>query len=194
MVRIPARSGHRHSDTGGMRRTATSLLLVALGATVGLPAAGCGPGAGEPLATKASSVRPMDEATASKLLGGGRSGSGGSSASGGSGSGGSEGSTPSDPTDLSLDDIDAIKSASTGATWVDKVNSTSIVNDRDVELAGPAAADGSGGTPLTAEEAMAACEAVRTGLEARQPALTVQVLNGTTVVAKGAAGVPCSPV
>ncbi len=95
-------------------------------------------------------------------------------------------------TDIGLEDLDAIEEAHTGEAWVDKVYSTSIVNDQDIQLIGSDGSDGFG-EPLTEQEAIDACEAVRTALEVRQPALSVEVLNGATVVARGAAGVPCAP-
>ncbi len=94
--------------------------------------------------------------------------------------------------DISLEDLEAIEEAAAGAPWTAKVSSTAILNDSEVQLIAPANGEGSS-APLTPEEAVAACEAVRTALEARQPALTVEVLNAETVVARGAAGVPCTP-
>lgn len=105
-----------------------------------------------------------------------------------------EGGDPSTAgTDIGLDDLDAIEEAHLGEAWVDKVYSTSIVNDREIQLIASDGEDGFG-EPLTEKEAIDACEAVRTTLEGRQPALSVEVLNGATVVVRGAAGVPCAPV
>lgn len=92
---------------------------------------------------------------------------------------------------LGLDDIEAVEDAHAGEPWVDKVISTVLSNDRLVSLAAPAPDDGFG-EPLTAEEAVAACEAVRVALEDRQPELEVEVRNGQVLVASGAAGVPCT--
>jgi hypothetical protein len=50
---------------------------------------------------------------------------------------------------------------------------------------------GSGEDTFTADEALEACEAVRLGLQNRQPELQVEVLRGETVVATGSAGVAC---
>jgi hypothetical protein len=95
--------------------------------------------------------------------------------------------------DIGLEDLDAIEEAHLGEVWVDKVYSTSIVNDQEIQLIASDGEDGFG-EPLTEEEAIDACDAVRTALEGRQPALSVEVLNGATVVVRGAAGVPCAPV
>ena len=86
-----------------------------------------------------------------------------------------------------------IEEAYEGEVWVEKVNSSAILNDRDVQLIASDGTDGLG-EPLSPDEAVAACEAVRTTLERRQPQLTVEALNGDTVVAHGEAKVPCVPV
>ena len=100
--------------------------------------------------------------------------------------------SPEDPSDISLEDLDAIKDANAGSAWVDKIFSTGIGNNRSVQLGAPGPDDGLGGDPLTTAEAIEACEAVRTALEDRQPDLTVEVSNGDSTVASGAAGVPCT--
>jgi hypothetical protein len=97
-----------------------------------------------------------------------------------------------DPSDISLDDLDAIKEAHDGASWVDKLFSTSIGNNRSVQLGAPDDDDDFGAESLSTTEAVEACEAVRIALEDRQPDLTVEVTNGETTVASGAAGVPCT--
>jgi hypothetical protein len=93
--------------------------------------------------------------------------------------------------DIGLEDLDAVEEAHLGEPWVDKVYSTSIVDDRQIQLIASDGTDGFG-EPLTEEDAVDACEAVRTALEVRQPALSVEVLNGATVVVRGAAGAPCA--
>jgi len=99
---------------------------------------------------------------------------------------------PTDPSDISLDDMDAIKDAHEGEVWGEKIFSTSISNDKAISLGAAATEEEFGDGPLTVEEAVQACEAVRTALEGRQPQLTIEILNGEAVVAQGGAGVPCT--
>jgi len=95
--------------------------------------------------------------------------------------------TTSAPGDLNLEDIDAVEAASAGATWPDKLSSTTIINDTDVELAADDAA------LLTADEGLAACTAVRDALVVKNPQVTVTVKSGSTTVAAAPAGGACAP-
>lgn len=94
-----------------------------------------------------------------------------------------------DLADLSLEDLDRIEedAEGAGATWPDKITSMTILNATDITLE----ADGSAG--LTGDEALAACEAVRSDLVSRNPNLTVTVRSGGTVLAAAAPGGACAP-
>lgn len=87
--------------------------------------------------------------------------------------------------DISLDDIDAVKEANGGRSWPDKINSTTIVNDTDVQLS-------AGQSDLSAPEALEACEAVRVALVPKNPEVVVSVLNGNRAVAASPAGGTCA--
>ena len=88
---------------------------------------------------------------------------------------------------LDLKDVDAVKEANASATWPDKLSSTSIVNDTDVELAAEDAA------LLTQDEALAACTAVRAALVQKNPEVTLTVKSGSTVLVRAPAGSGCAP-
>jgi hypothetical protein len=88
---------------------------------------------------------------------------------------------------LDLEDIDAVKDANEGASWVDKLTTTIISMDVDVQLA---ADEGAG---LTVDEAQAACEAVRSALVALQPQVTVEIRSGDRALAGSEAGGACQP-
>lgn len=92
---------------------------------------------------------------------------------------------------ITLEDLDAVKEASAGEPWVDKIISTAIADGRQVTLSAAAAGEAAG-EPLSPAEALAACDAVREALEDRQWELAVAVQNGEATVASGAAGVPCT--
>lgn len=81
-----------------------------------------------------------------------------------------------DPDAIRLTDVDAVKAANASQSWVAKVNSTSIGNGTDVQLAAMS------GT-LSASEALAACEALFAALSAKNPAVSVTVLNDSTELA-----------
>jgi hypothetical protein len=104
-----------------------------------------------------------------------------------SGSGSSASGTGGAAGNLDLEDVDAVKDANAAAPWPDKLSSTSIVNDTDVELA---AEDSAG---LTAEEALAACNAVRAALVPKNPGVTLTVKSGSTALVRAPAGMACAP-
>jgi hypothetical protein len=89
--------------------------------------------------------------------------------------------------DIDLEDIDAVKDGNAGAPWADKISSTSIINDTDVTIA----ADDT--EMLTADEAMAACTAVRDALVKINPQVVLTVKSGETVVVAAPAGSACAP-
>lgn len=88
--------------------------------------------------------------------------------------------------DVDLEDIDDIKEANGAASWSSKLRTTTITNDTYVTLAADAA------EPVTPEEALAACEAVRVGLVAINPQVTVEIRNGEVAVAASPAGGTCA--
>jgi hypothetical protein len=91
--------------------------------------------------------------------------------------------------DIGLEDLDEIEESASaaGATWPDKISSTTIFNDTDVTLTADDAA------LLTQAEGMAACEAVRAALLPRNPQVVVTIQSGTTTVASAPANQPCAP-
>lgn len=89
--------------------------------------------------------------------------------------------------DIDLEHIDGIKEANSAASWSSKLRTTTITNDTYVTLA----ADPT--DPVTAEEAMAACEAIRTGVVSINPQVTVEIRNGEVAVAASPDGGTCSP-
>jgi hypothetical protein len=91
--------------------------------------------------------------------------------------------------DISLDDLDLVEESATaaGATWPEKITSTSIINDTDVTLTADDAA------LLTRAEGLAACEAVRAALVPKNPQVVVTIQSGTTTVASAPANQPCAP-
>lgn len=89
------------------------------------------------------------------------------------------------PGDISLEDIDAVKEANAGRSWPDRINSTTIVNDTDVQLS-------AGRSDLSAPEALEACEAVRVALVPKNPKVVVSILNGSRTVAASPAGGTCA--
>ena len=89
--------------------------------------------------------------------------------------------------DIDLEHIDEIKDGATG-TWVDKLTSTSILNDTEVTLS----ADLS--DPVTVDEAMDACTTVLDALVSINPEVTVETRTGETPVAAAPAGGSCAPV
>ncbi len=98
---------------------------------------------------------------------------------------GSSTTAPSSSTDIELEDVDAVKEAAQGQSWPDKLSGTMIAMGVDVQLS--AAAD----TPLTPEEALIACTAMWTTLSQKNPAVTVQILNDSTVAAATTPEGPC---
>lgn len=93
----------------------------------------------------------------------------------------------SDPTELHIEDVDVIKESS-GGTWAAKLSGTAIsmgvnvqVSAMDEEL-------------LTADEALAACQALMTGLGAKNPEVTVDVYSGETLIVAAPAGGTCAQV
>lgn len=89
--------------------------------------------------------------------------------------------------DIDLEHIDGIKEANSAASWSSKLRTTTITNDTYVTLAADPA------DPVTAEEAMAACEAIRTGVVSINPQVTVEIRNGEVAVAASPDGGTCSP-
>lgn len=89
--------------------------------------------------------------------------------------------------DIDLEHIDGIKEANSAASWSSKLRTTTITNDTYVTLAADPA------DPVTAEEAMAACEAIRTGVVSINPQVTVEIRNGELAVAASPDGGTCSP-
>lgn len=96
-----------------------------------------------------------------------------------------------DPADISLEDLEAVEESNASASWVDKVVARSVLNEISVQLI--ASGGGEGGEPFTAEEGMAACEAVRAALGPSHPGLEIEVLNGDAMVASGTAESACAP-
>jgi len=93
-----------------------------------------------------------------------------------------------DPTDLHLEDVDAVKEAAQGETWPEKLSGTMISMGTDVQLS--AGSD----QPVTPDEALLACNTMWVALSQKNPAVSVQVLNGGVPVAASAPGGPCSLV
>ncbi len=89
--------------------------------------------------------------------------------------------------DIDLKHIDEIKDSSTG-TWVAKLSSTSIVNDTAVTLI---AEDYD---PVTVDEALEACEVVRSALVEINPQVTIEIENGDTPIVASPAGGSCAAV
>ncbi len=93
---------------------------------------------------------------------------------------------PADPTEITLDDVDAVKASAIGLAWPELLTGTMISMGVDVQL--------TTGTDVTIppDQALIACTAVSERLRAKNPAVTVQVLNGTTVVAATTPEGPCA--
>jgi hypothetical protein len=114
---------------------------------------------------------------------------------------------PSDPDDggstddirtsgeISLEDLDDVKSSHSGEAWSEKIVSSGISGDRSIELYGVGPDDQYiEREPLTVDESVAACEAMRDAFSSEQPELEVRVGNGDTVLAQGSASEACAPV
>ena len=89
--------------------------------------------------------------------------------------------------DIDLEDVDAVRTANGSASWSDKLTSTTILNDTDVTLAADDA------SALTADEALAACRAVRAALVAINSRVVVTIRSGGTAVAVAPADGECAP-
>lgn len=89
--------------------------------------------------------------------------------------------------DIDLKHIDAIKEGATG-TWVSKLSSTSIVNDTAVTLIAEE------WDPVTVDEALEACEVVRSALVEINPKVTIEIVNGDTPIVASPAEGSCAAV
>ena len=89
--------------------------------------------------------------------------------------------------DIDLEHIDRIKDEHQGSSWVEKLSTTSIMNDTAVSLSADAS------DPITPAEAMEACQVVRSALVSINPDVTVSVTNGETAVVQAPAGGVCAP-
>lgn len=97
--------------------------------------------------------------------------------------------------EISLDDLDEVKGSHSGETWSSKIVSTGIAGDTSIELYGKGPSDEYiGSEPLTVEESVAACEAMRDAFSSEVPELEVRVGNGDTVLVQGSASEACAPV
>ena len=89
--------------------------------------------------------------------------------------------------DIDLEHIDRIKDEHQGSSWVEKLSTTSIMNDTAVSLSADAS------DPITPAEAMEACQVVRSALVSINPDVTVSITNGETAVVQAPAGGACAP-
>lgn len=89
--------------------------------------------------------------------------------------------------DIDLEHIDRIKDEHRGSSWVEKLSTTSIMNDTAVSLSADAS------DPITPAEAMEACQVVRSALVSINPDVTVSITNGETAVVQAPAGGACAP-
>jgi len=89
--------------------------------------------------------------------------------------------------DIDLEHIDRIKDEHQGSSWVEKLSTTSIMNDTAVSLSADAS------DPITPAEAMEACQVLRSALVSINPDVTVSVTNGETAVVQAPAGGVCAP-
>jgi hypothetical protein len=97
----------------------------------------------------------------------------------GAGAAGSDtsGTDGSDPGEIELEDVDAVKDANDGATWVDKLSTTVINGSADVQVS-------SSDEDLDEPEAVAACTTIWQALSEINPDVSVEVANGDNVVAR----------
>jgi hypothetical protein len=91
----------------------------------------------------------------------------------------------SDSDGVTLEDIEAITDA-TDATWAAKATGTVVSGGADVQVVAMET------EPFTADEALAACEALLSGLVERHPDVSIKVLNAETVAAAADAGGSCA--
>jgi hypothetical protein len=97
--------------------------------------------------------------------------------------------------EISLEDLDDVKSSHSAETWSAKIVSSGISGDKSIELYGSGPDDEYiEREPLTVDESVAACEAMREAFGADQPELEVRVGNGDTVLVEGSASEACAPV
>lgn len=97
--------------------------------------------------------------------------------------------------EISLEDLDEVKADHSDESWSAKIVSSTISGDSSIELYGKGPKDELIELePLTAHEAVDACEALRDAFSEKQPELEVQVGNAGTVLAEGTASEACAPV
>lgn len=113
---------------------------------------------------------------------------------------GVDGGVSSDPEgirssgEISLEDLEAVEEANSGESWSPKIVS-SLVSGTSVQWMGRGEGDEMlDAEPLTTEEAVAACEALRAAFAGEHPDLEVAVGNGDTALVEGSAATPCAAV
>lgn len=88
--------------------------------------------------------------------------------------------------DIDLEHVDAILEKHKPVRWAEDLNFTTITMDTDVVVATGTA------TGLSVDDAMAACEALRSELVLINPEVTVEVRDGDTALASSSAGGKCA--
>lgn len=97
--------------------------------------------------------------------------------------------------DISLQDLDDVAAAHPEESWSAKIVSSGISGERSIQLFGRGPEDEYiEREPLTVEESLAACEAMREAFFEDRPELEVSVGNGDEVLVTGSASQACAPV
>lgn len=97
--------------------------------------------------------------------------------------------------DISLEDLDEVKAAHSDESWSAKIVSSGISGNQYIQLFGKGPDDEYiEREPLSIDESLAACEAMRDAFGGEQPDLEVSVGNGDEVLVTGTVSEACAPV